>query len=256
MALGTLATVGLKLGAGLAASKLGAKSGKKFARQTALPEFQAPKFNAGGLTGRGGEISSNAARQGLVGDIAATFPEQAGQIGQLRGLVTPGIGALTQSRLQGLGNRARSAIGNLRDNIARRRISGSSFANDALTRANLEFAQEEDKVRSESFLTELDLNNQLLEQEFNARRGEFETGLNELNFQADVASKLQSGTSQILAQNAQFRAQMQQKASEFGAKSSAGFGQLFGNVIEGLGGGGGGNLAGIGNSLAASTRIA
>lgn len=172
-------------------------------------------------------VSSDANRQGLVEGLAATFPEQAKLLGDLRAKVAPGFSDLRASRLTGLENARRRTIGNLRDNLSRRKIAGSSFANDAVTRANLEFSQEEDRIRAETFLEEIDMTQRIAAQEFEALRGEFSTFIGELNTQLGVATQMASQATAEFNANARFGAQL-------AAESSSGFGELFGTVL-GLG---------------------
>lgn len=193
-------------GASFGLSKLFGGGGSGASQALNVPT--APRIDAGGLSGQGGRIQSSRERRNLVGSLAATFPEQAGELAALRGQVTPGFGRLTESRLAQVEDVRRRSIGNLRDNLARRRVLGSSFAGDALTRAEAEFGRESDRVTAESFLEELSLNNQLLNQEFEARRGEFQTFVDELNLQAEVGTQLSSAASSQLQENARLRAEL------------------------------------------------
>jgi hypothetical protein len=204
-------------------------------------------LDAGGLTSSFNkkknaiQIQSSAERAGLVSSIADQFLKQAGLTSDLRAKVAPGFSDLRAARLQEIENSRRAAIGNLRDNLARRRVLGSSFASDAETRAEIEFAQERDKVAAETFLQELDLSNKLIAQEFDLTRQSFGTKLSELNLQADVAAGLTAQASQVLQQSAALRAQLaQQKLSttadlgiaqaKLDAESQSGFGSLIGKV--------------------------
>ena len=239
-AIAALAPSVISAGASFGLSKLFG-GGKK-----ETPQFQPPPgINAGGLTARfrrgGVNVTSSAERQGFVGGLAATFPEQAGQIGELREQVTPGFGRLTTSRLQQVENARRSSVGNLRENLQRRRVLGSSFAADALTRAEAQFGQQAEQVAAESFLQELDLNQQLVQQEFTARRGEFQTNLDELNLQADIATKLATGATQTLGENARLKAELDAKGQEGAGRF---FGQTFQPLIDKLGEIGGGLIGG------------
>ena len=184
-------------------------------------------IDAGGLrTGKKGRFitaESSPERSGLVQSIAETFPEQAELLSGLRGMVAPGVSALRESRLTSSENARRRAIGNLRENLQRRKVLGSSFAQDALTRSEIEFAQERDRIEAESTLLELDLTQQLAAKEFEAKRSEFNTFLNELNLQADLASGIrQQATSEANA-NARLNA-------ELNAAAAAGFGELVGTI--------------------------
>lgn len=229
----------ISAGASFGLSKLfgGGKS------ESAAEEFKPVGINAGGIRSQfsGGNINitSSGQRQGLVGGLAATFPEQAGQIGALREQVTPGFGRLTQSRLQQVENARKKSIGNLRENLQRRRVLGSSFAGDALSRAESQFGEQAEQVAAESFLQELELSQQLIQQEFTAARGEFTTQLDELNLQADVATKLASGATQALSQNARLQAELDARESEGAGRF---LGQTFQPAIDKLGEIGGGLL--------------
>lgn len=250
MALGTLAEAAL---GGLASAGTSFGLSKLFGGDddatAPVKNFKPTMINAGGLSSSldaNGNLSlvSNADRQGLVRDLGGAFGSEAGFLEALRARVAPGFSDLRTSRLQEIEDARKNAIGNLRENMARRRVQGSSFGQDALTRAELEFGRAKEKTQAESLLQELDATNQLIQQEFTARRGQFETGLNELNLQADVATKLAAGATQQMGANARLEA-------ELNAKAAAGKGKFFGeNVINPLsrvagsffsGGGGGGS---------------
>lgn len=212
----------IKAGAGFLADKFSRRN-----QTGGVAGFTPPGFRAGGLSGQfdAGQfsVSPDPGRTALVGDISRTFPQQANLVRGLRQQVTPGFGRLTEARLAGIGDRARRAIGNLRENLARRRVLGSSFAQDALARAEREFAREEADVRAQSFLEELQLTNELIQQEFGLRRNEFQTQLDELNLQAEVASQLSQGATGQLAANARLKEQLN-------AQSAAATGRFFGSV--------------------------
>lgn len=209
-------------------------------------------INAGGLTSTlsGGNIGINASpeRLGLVSGVSDAFGRLGSDLGILRQSVAPGISGLRASRLQEIENARQRAIGDLRENLQRRRVLGSSFGSDAIARAESEFGGQRDKVAAESFLQELELTNQFITQQFNAQRGQFQTGLDELNLQADVATKLASKATDTLSANARFTsalaAQEAQNAGKF-------FGQSFGPAFNAIGqsvGGGIGNLAQFGSA--------
>src|SRR3990167_5948989 len=98
---------------------------------TPLQEFRPTGINAGGLrsTFSGGDIgiTPSADRLGFIEGLSRTFPEQASELARLRESVSPGISGLRTSRLAEIENARRSSIGNLRENLSRRRVLGSSF---------------------------------------------------------------------------------------------------------------------------------
>lgn len=202
-------------------------------------------INAGGLksTFANNSISINASpeRSGLVGSISDKFLEQAGLTAGLRAKVAPGFSDLRAVRLAEIENARKASISNLRDNLARRRVMGSSFGEDAIARQELEFGQAKEKVAAESFLQEIEMTNQFINQEFEQTRSAFSTKLGELNIHADLAANLGAQATDVLKASAQLRAQiaMQSAATnaslgiaqaEMDAKAQAGFGQLVGKV--------------------------
>lgn len=160
--------------------------------------------------GRSSSVNDSLSKIGQAGDFGAA------RLDELLGRVRPGFGDLTTSRVAAVRDRADAALSDLRSNLARRRIAGSSFANDSLVRAEREFAREEQQVRAEAFLQEIDLTSQLLTKRTafaiqgavaNLEQSNFETGLT-----AQLASSTQAtlasvgdSLSQLLAQGAQMQ---------------------------------------------------
>lgn len=193
----------------------------------ALKDFKPTGFTGGGFNtvyGPGGlSVTPTAERLGAVGGLSKSFGDLSTEIAGLRPKVAPGMSDLRTARLNEIENARTSAIGNLRENLARRRVLGSSFGADALTRAENEFAQQKDKVQAETFLQEMEATNNLIQQQFAAQRGQFQTGLDELNLEADIASKLSANATNVMAKNAQTLAELK-------AKEQSGLGSLLGSV--------------------------
>jgi hypothetical protein len=198
----------------------------------------APNFSAGGLKGKFNRqnntysVASSNERNNLVGGIASNFGEQAGIVRGMRDKIAPGVSDLRTSRLRQIEDAKTAAIGNLRENLQRRRVLGSSFAADAISRSEATFAREKERVEAESFLQELELTQQNIQQEFELKRAEFQTKLGEFNLQAEIATKLTGMASEQLSQASRLE-------MELAAKSAAGAGKFFGDalqpVFEGLG---------------------
>lgn len=153
---------------------------------------------------------------------------QANQIGGLLSRVAPGISELRRTRLQGLENIRRRTVGDIRDNLARRRVLGSSFAQDAIVRAEREFAQQADEIRATSFLQELDLTNRLIQQQSDVLRNTVLTELEQSNFDAQLTANFANRTQTVLAQATAAQAQL-------AASAQAGLGQFFSPFINQFG---------------------
>lgn len=223
--IGSLVTAGANYGI----SKL--FGGKKGEAQAGIAPgaFTPTGFSAGGLTSgmsNGNVIlTPSSERLGFVRGISDQFNTEADLFGGLRSRVAPGVSDLRASRLREIEDARVKAIGNLRDNLARRRVLGSSFGQDAATRAEAEFAGLRERTSAESFLQELELSNQFIQQEYAARRSAFQTGLDELNLQADIAAKFAGAATQQMGANARLLA-------ELNAKEAAGSGKFFGETFQ------------------------
>jgi len=258
MALGTFAATALQA----APAIIGAINSGDTDVRTPRIQTSFPGLNAGGLrataSANGVNVGSSRGRRSIVSRTSQAFGDQAGVLRGLRGRVAPGVSDLRASRLQAVEDARTRSIGNLRENLQRRRVLGSSFGQDAITRSEAEFAREAERVEAESFLQELDLTQQLLARETEARANSFNTRLNELNLQANLASQLQNRATQVLNQNAQTQARLALEAGRFNAtaaqQSAEGFGTLAGNTIGGFFDNRS-RLAQIGQNLANSTVV-
>jgi hypothetical protein len=207
-------------------------------------------LNAGGLSStlKKGvlSITPSADRVAQVNNLASQFGAQAGELSTLRSQYAPGYSALRAAQLASIENARQSAVSNLRDNLARRRVLGSSFASDAETRANLDFENQKNNVISDTYLKELDATNNLINEEYTARVNQVSTGLNELNLEANTGATLVAQANQVLTNSAQLQTQIAtqgistlgqintaQAQLDAGAQSGAGslFGYLAGKVL-------------------------
>lgn len=224
------------LAGGAASAGVTALAGKLFGGGGTAPISSAPAdVNAGGLRStfrnNTATVTPSSERTGLVGKIASTFPGQASLLQQLRMSVTPGMSAMRAARLAQLEADRQASTGDLRDNLARRRILGSSFAQDALTRSDLAYAQQKDAIVADSFLQELQMNQQLTNAEFTARRDEFQTQLDELNLEADMATQIASSATSQLGANARLKAQLDSQAAAGAGKFFGGIGASVGDAV-------------------------
>lgn len=196
--------------------------------------FTPPGFSAGGLNatfgGNGYNLTADAGRAGAVGGVASTFGQQASALGALGQRFAPGFSDLRTSLMSALQNNRTSALGNLRENLASRRVLGSSFAQDTLARADQEYQQNIQKAQADTYLQELSASQQIIQQQYAAARGQFQTGLDELNLEAGLAASLTSKASTALEGVAKTQA-------ELDAKAASGAGSFFGQLGSMLGSG-------------------
>jgi hypothetical protein len=204
--------------------------GSKGSGSGQVKKFNPVNINAGGLTSSGTStinVSSSAERKNLFKSLSDTFANQAGEIGALKPLLSPGFGALTEARVNTIQDRSRSAISDLSANLASRRIKGSSFGQDALSRAKAEFAKQEADARAVSFLEELDATVNLINQESSAAANSYQVLIDNMNIEASTATQLATQATAVQASIAQYNAQAaaqeaQSKGSFLGTLISTG----------------------------------
>ena len=155
------------------------QGGDLTALQSLTPAFKIGINNAGG--GLGQAYARRQMTPGLAALKSRFGPILAGYR-KAEGLVNPGAGALTQyARNQGL-----KSIGDLRASLARRKVLGSSFANDALARANAEVTQSSNLAT----LQEIDAYTKILNQEYTTIQTELARDLSESKFAFGVQQGL------------------------------------------------------------------
>jgi len=238
--LGTVLASAAASGAGALASKAfgGGGRGTPSAAELGAPlqQFNPIGINAGGLKATFGDnqytVAPASGRTELVNALSNSYGGLADQLGILRSQVAPGVSGLRSARLAEIEDARKKAIGDLRENLSRRRVLGSSFGQDAIARAESEFGGARDRVAAESFLQELEMTNQLIDQQFTAQRSVFQTQLSELNLQADLATKLGAKATETLGSNAQFLSALNLKQAELAGKEAEGSGKFFGQLFQ------------------------
>ena len=132
------------------------------------------------------------------------------------------LGRQRTTRLGQIETERTRALGDLRENLARRRVLGSSFAQDALSRGEAEFTRQKDVALSEigqqealadyeATLKEIDTTRQLMSQEFDLARGSVGSILENMNLEASVAAGLATGATAALSKNAQIQSSLLQQ---------------------------------------------
>jgi hypothetical protein len=182
-----------------------------------LEKFQPLGFAGGGLTGKVTdgtfELSRTPELQSQIGGLQSALSKRALEFANLRkGLtkdISPIIGGLRTAGVEAIRGRRRRTIGDLRENLQRRRVAGSSFGADALSRAEAEFAKEEAEFGAEVGVKEFEMeqqllerNMQLLDQETQANIESFNVGLTQSNLEAGLAAQISTAYSGIAAENA------------------------------------------------------
>ena len=228
---------------------------------TPPPPVTPTGFKGGGMNGefQGNDyvVGADANRQGAVGNLANTFGSFGDETGALRATVAPGLNDMLKSRLTDLNNNASSAIGNLAENLRSRRVLGSSFGQDTLTRLQNTIQQNRDSVIADNYQKSLAMNNTLLTQQYNAYAKQYQTGLDELNLEADKAASLSAKAADILQKNAALTANANQFNANMSNNQATGVGSFLWRMLPtgGLGSMLGAGAAGADSGAAAAAGM-
>lgn len=192
-----------------------------------LQEFTPASFTSAGLSGRFNKatqtfsVTRSPELNSAIDNLVGAFEGRAAEFRGLRDQVKPGFGELTRTRIEGLRAARRKSVGNLRSELQKRRVLGSNFARDEVASRELQFDREEDRVRAESFLGELDATVKLIAAETDAAINAVKTVVDQFNLDSTLAANLSANASQQMQAN--LRAQGEAAAaSEGGAFEFAG----------------------------------
>lgn len=143
------------------------------------------------------------------------LPSVLSKLSSLEGTITPGSSLVRKARLAQIENARNQAVGNLRDNLARRRVLGSSFGADALARTESEFAQQKSNAEAQSFLEEYQLNTDLLNREIGTVMTGIQKDLAELSAQTGLSLNFAQIGAQMTQASAALAQQQAQAQTDF-----------------------------------------
>ncbi len=188
-----------------------------------VTSFNAPGLDATFLSPENLKLTRSPEVQGSLEGISGAFKSQASELGALKPLVEPGFGRLTESGVRAIRDARRNSLGDLKQNLARRRVRGSSFGADDISRTNAEFAKKENEFTSQAFVQELALSTQLINDQAQAAANSFMQFIAQSNIESSFATQLSSGVSSVLSNNAKIIGDMSNSGAEslLGAFGSA-----------------------------------
>lgn len=186
--------------------------------------------------GPGGGISDSSTLQTNIGQLQSTFGQAANATAGLAATVQPGFSQLRRAGLQQINTTAKANLSTLQNNLAQRRIQGSSFANSQISQANADTEQQKANFTAQAYVDELNASNTLLQQQYQYSASQYSVAINQSNIESSTAASLVSNINSTLASTASVQA-------ELDAKAAAGAGSAVGTVL-GLGTGGGNTVGG------------
>lgn len=202
-----------------------AKAGKKKKKRSTTQGF----FNTPGFTGtftgdkknRTFNLTRTSETSGLLTDLRSRLGDTTSALRDLRSQVAPGFGDLTQARVKAIRDAGARTVGNLRQELGKRRVAGSSFAEREISATEATFAREEERARAEAKVQEIALTDQLIAQEFDVGFQVLTALINQGNFEASLAADIQIGAENLRESRRTTNAQISQ-ANSAGLMEAAG----------------------------------
>jgi hypothetical protein len=187
--------------------------------------FRSPGISATRGAGGNYNIRESAALQQQIGSLQSTFGQQASDLAALRGTVAPGLSQFRQAGLSDIATQGQANVSNLRDQLAQRRVLGSSFANSQISQANADIEKQRTDFIAKSYLEELSASNQLIQEQYQASANQFQVGINQMNFEAGLAAQLTQSANQVSGNIAMAQAKLDQESA---MANAAGIGKAIG----------------------------
>lgn len=214
---------GIAAGSGLISRALGPSGAERRAGEFVPVGFNTPGLNADVSRSSVGITRSSGLQENLD-TLRRTLNNRASAFAGLRSRVSGAVGEVTQSRVDAIRSAGLRTVGNLREELARRRVGGSSFAQREIASTEAMFGREEERAAAEGKLTELGLTAEFLNEEFASSIQAVTSLVDQFNFESDLAARI-GGAASAAINSANVA------AAELSAQRRQGAGELFGTLL-------------------------
>lgn len=207
----------------LAGGLFGASRAPKQPTFNFFPNITTPAFNL--RTSPGGDVT--------LSRLADTqrFPNILSNLADLRGEVRPGFGRFTEAAVESIRRAKFDALGNVRQQLQRRRVQGSSFANAQLAGIEAEFGRQEAVFRGQALLEEIETTFRLIDAEAEVKTRNFQFELAELGVATGAAESLLQVISNQTTIDKIVASKAAEGVGEFGASVGELIGKGFGSIF-------------------------
>jgi hypothetical protein len=206
----------------------------KLANNTISPFYsQMPGYNL--ETGmNNGQTFANVSRtgetQGFMDRLMAGLGADENSYQDLLSQIRPGFGRLSEAQQEQIKNSYAQRYGDLRSQLARRRVLGSSFANADLERMNLERDQQMRASMAESMVQELKMTGDVLKAQTDSRNQTIQTAFSQLQFEGNLGINLTNMVMQSMNENLQAQQDLIKLAANVKMQGSLGAANISGSL--------------------------
>ena len=203
----------------------------KYGSQGLQPtSYKGPSYGIG--IDSSGKINANrtAGTQGWIDTLLGGTAADEGGFNSLIGNLDPTFGRLTTANDQRFDDAKRKAVGDLREQMAKRRVLGSSFAEQNVNSVGAEYDRMKEQAAAENAAKSLELQSQALQARSAARIQNVSQALSQIQFEGNVGASLIQSTQTNLMNMSELSADLLKLASSLGIQGQLAKGQISGNL--------------------------
>ncbi len=161
-----------------------------------------------------------------VNKLNDTFQQGAQAFGALGATVQPGFSLFRQAGLQSIENARQQTQSNLQQNLAQRRVQGSSFGNSSISNANADFAEKSANFIASSYLQELSASMATTQAQYDMSTKGYAAVLQEMNVNDALAAQMSSTMAGVMASVGETQSSLDLSAAQTNAQASVAQAQL------------------------------
>jgi len=210
--------------------------GGRSSAEKVLQQFNPVGFSSPAMAGKFNkdtnsfDLTRTAEGNTAIEDLISGFQKRGETFKGLADRVRPGFGELTRTTVDAIRRAGTRSVGNLREELSKRRVVGSSFAQREIAGVEAEFGELEKKARAESKIAELDMTAEFLGESTQAAIDSAAQVMTQLNFESNLSAGLSEAAGAQI--NANITAQAEARAAQ--EEGAGGFlGTILGAVVGG-----------------------
>jgi hypothetical protein len=177
-----------------------------------------------------GNMSRTGETQGFMDRLLAGLGSDENSYRDLLSQIRPGFGRLSEANQSMIKNQYAERYGNLRDQLAKRRVLGASFADAELERNNLERDQQMRLAMGESMVQELKMTGDVLKAQTDSRNNAISTAFSQLQFEGNMGINLTNMVMTSMNNNLEAQQDLIKLAASIKMQGALGAGNIKGSL--------------------------
>lgn len=205
----------------------------KLANKSFSGSLETPGYGFG-YTGKDGKwtgtINRSGETQGFMDRLLAGLGADEDSYRELLSQIRPGFGRLSEATQEQIRNQYAQRFGDLREQLGRRRVLGSSFANAEEERMNLERDQQMRLAMSQAMVEELKMTADVLKAQSDTRNQTLQTAFSQIQFEGNLGINMQNMVMNSMNENLQAQQDLIKLAAGVKMQGALGAANIQGNL--------------------------